>query len=213
MARNENPPFDRGQSYFNGGTVDDTLGAQLLGKEWVFEDRDPASMTIRTNRDVRVRAVRNDAGFNVLPKRLAQLNAAGDTITGYAAVNPQDGYPIDEYIPSAGIPDGDILYVVVDGPAMVSTGLAADATNVIAAGDRVCAATAATSGATTAGRVVVQDLAADLTGGSDVTSTSVNDALLALANQIQKAIGVAMSAKTTANTAADLLIKVEPKSI
>ena len=69
----------------------------------------------------------------------------------------------------------------------------ADMSADVAAGGWVVALTAATSGATTAGRVAPQVL----TG-----------ATAALAAMVQNRIGRALTAKTTANTNADMLVLV-----
>ena len=117
---------------------------------------------------------------------------------GYARLFAARSFPVDEFLPSAGVAVNDLFWIVMQGPAIVLTGIACDAGNVITEGDRVVAATGATSQATTAGRVRThdQDTAANSTGS-------------ALANQIFNAIGAALSAKTTANTNADLLVDVK----
>ena len=76
---------------------------------------------------------------------------------------------------------------------MVTTDLAGGANDVINIGDVLTALTAATSGATTAGRVKPQSLAG---------ATSV------LGLEIMNMIGRAMSAATTANTGANLLVDI-----
>lgn len=75
----------------------------------------------------------------------------------------------------------------------MTTSLAADATNLLPVGTILVALTAATSGSTTSGRPAPQDL----TGATAL-----------LGNQIQNQIGTALSAKTTANTNADVLTLV-----
>jgi hypothetical protein len=83
--------------------------------------------------------------------------------------------------------------VVMEGPAVILTDLAGADNNVLNVGTVVVALTGATSGATTAGRVAPQDL----TGATAL-----------LADQIQNRIGYALTAKTTANTNADVLVDV-----
>lgn len=199
MARDENPPFDRGHTYYDGETIDtNNLGGENLeGKEWVFEDVNPNTGVARTGRSVRCRIVRNASGINLLPKRIAQLDTttAGNypgTALGYVNTTAGEGFPIDEYLPSAGVPNGDLFWIVIDGPAVVTTAVEADLTNVIAIGGWVVGVTAAASThVTTAGRV----MRAATTGATNV-----------LRQTIQNRIGRAMSAKTTANTNVDLLI-------
>lgn len=198
----ENPPFPRGGTFYNGGTIDSNNlgGTNLEGSRWYFPDQDlsvAGTRKTRTNRVVTCMIVRNVSGIALLPKRLANLQASGlnfmGRVDGYATTTAALGYPIDEWLPAAGVPANDLFYIVIDGPATVLTDIAAAAGNVIAVGGVVVALTAVTSQSTTAGRVSVNDL----TGATAL-----------LANQVQNRIGYALSAKTTANTNADLLIDV-----
>lgn len=204
MAKQENPPFPRGETFYNGGTIDSNNlgGANLEGLIWTFEDQDLSvngAKTNRTNKPVKCMCVRNVGAAALLPKRLAtmQVTDAGTytgRIDGYArttAVGP--AFPIDEWLPSTGVPVNDLCWIVIEGPAVVLTDIASGAGSVFNIGDWVVALTGATSGATTAGRVAPQDL----TGATAL-----------LGAQIQHRIGRALSAKTTANTAADMLIDV-----
>jgi hypothetical protein len=206
MAKREAPPFPRGQTYYNGTTIDSNNlgGANLEGTLWEFEDIDlneatPGVRSARTNRPVTCMIVRNAAAAALLPKRLVTMKATtGATfvaqVDGYADTTAESpAWPVDEWLPAAGVPVGDLFYIVVDGPAMVLTALEADANNVFSVGTRVVALTGATSGATTSGRVRPQDL----TGATAL-----------LGEQIQGRIGRALTAKTTANTGVDLLIDV-----
>lgn len=199
MARNENPPFERGATFYNGETIDanDLGGLGIEGMEWVFEDRDPGSATQRTNRPVRCRVLRNTSAGALLPKRLGRFEAGagefGSRVDGYATTLAAEAVPIDEYLPAAGVPVNDLFWGVIEGPAVILTTLAGDATNVFSVGNWGVAATAATSGATTSGRIEVQVL----TG-----------ATAALANQVMNRIGRALTAATTANTDTDVLFDV-----
>jgi hypothetical protein len=199
MARHENPPFPRGETYYNGGTIDanNLQGIHLEGKEWVFEDIDPATKTARTGRYVRCRIVRNVSGAALLPKRVAKFQKSGTNcgarVDGYANVTAEAGFPVDEFLSAAGVPNNDLFWLVMEGPAIVTTSLAADAGNNFAVGDKLVAATAATSGATTSGRAEKQVL----TGATQP-----------LADQIQNAIGRALTARTTGNTGVDVFVEV-----
>lgn len=203
-SRDENPPFPRGQTFCNGGTIDSSdltslPGANLEGKEWVFEDVDPSNGALRTNHQVRCRIVRNMASFNLLPSRALAVytTAAGQQLSrtgGYTTTTAADFQGVvDEYLPAAGVPQYDLFWAVIDGPSVVYTDIAAAAGNVIGLGVRVVALTAVTSGATTAGRVAVQDL----TGATAL-----------LGNQVQNIIGRALTAATTANTNTGILVYV-----
>jgi hypothetical protein len=113
--------------------VDPVGGAQLEGTEWVFEDKDYSlgtGMTAlsRTGRPVRVRVVRNKSGGVLLPKRAVKPGTANRAayagqVSGYAATVGTDVVAgvVDEFLPAAGVVDGDLFYIVVEGPGMVTT--------------------------------------------------------------------------------------------
>jgi hypothetical protein len=198
MARDENPPFSRGETFYNGGTIDtnDLGGENLEGKEYVFEDVNPTTGVARSSRPVRVRVVRNTAAIALLPKRVARFEAGaneyGSRIDGYATTTAAEGYPIDEYLPSAGVPVNDLCYIVVEGPAVVLTSLS-DLSADVAVGAWMVAITGATSGATTSGRL--RNI--DLTGATQP-----------LADMVLNRIGRALSAATTQNTNSNLLLHI-----
>jgi hypothetical protein len=201
MARNENPPFTRGDTWYSGDTIDSNNlgGVELEGMEWVFEDRNPSTGARRTSRPVLCRVVRNVGAAALLPKRIARFAATaglyGQRVDGYATTTAAEGYPVDEYLPTAGVPVNDLFWVVMSGPAVCLTSIA-DMSADISVGGWVVALTAATSGATTAGRVHPQVL----TGSSQATDYAF------LASQIQNRIGRALTAQLTTGTAADVLI-------
>ena len=210
MARDENPPFNRGETFFGiGGTVitatQDPL--QLIGHDWEFEDINWAltgavgAKQLRSQRRVTCRVVKNIAGIALLPSRVA--NASTVQTDGRTFENSIDGYTttsaafalgvVDEWLPAAGVAANDFFYIVTKGPTTILTDLAGGANNVFSVGTVVVALTAATSQATTAGRIYPQDL----TGATSL-----------LGNQVQNAIGRALSAATTANTNIGLLVDV-----
>lgn len=203
MARHDAPPFGRGEYEATAGALD-----HLVGKEWTFEDinygtTSPGAKPARTGRYVRCRLVLNNSGISLLPKRLATFSGPtgtnyGAQVKGYTATTAERGYPIDEFLPSTGVPDQSYFWIVVDGPATVLTPLVnTDFNGTVSEGQVMVALTAATSGATTAGRVAVQNI----TGSSQATDYTF------VFNQIQNSVGRALSAKTTSNTNADLLIE------
>jgi hypothetical protein len=185
-------PFARGKVF---GITNSTDGAYLLGQEYIVEDIDPSDRSKkRSNRLVRIRAVRNSATIALLPKRIAVYKTAtmNTEINGYTTTTaaPFAGI-IDEFLPAAGVPANDICYIATKGPTLALTDIAQ--TDDISIGDRLVSLTAATSQATTAGRLDLQVL----TGATAV-----------LAGQILNTIGLAMTAITSANTNMDILIDV-----
>lgn len=207
MAYFENLPFPRGSTFYNGGTIDSNnlQGLNLEGQEYLHEDLDFTNKynTPRSDRLVRVRVVRNVAAAALLPKRLARMQASGlyynQRVDGYTTVDNARGYPIDEFLAATGVPVNDLFYVVVGGPATVLTSLSGAGFNGdVAVGSVLVALTAATSGATTAGRAAVQNITAS-------TQTADYSAII---NAVQNRIGHALSAKTTGQTNEDLLVDV-----
>jgi len=202
MARNENPPFCRGETFYNGETIDTANlgGLNLEGAEWVFEDVHPSTGVKRTNRPVRCRIVRNTAAIALEGKRLASFEAGaleyGSRIDGYAlnsaADTPNEGYVIDEYLPSGGVAVNDLCWIVIEGPSAVLTTVAA-LPSVFSIGQWAVAATGVTSGATTAGRIIPQVFSS--TAGT-------------LAAQVQNRVGRALSAATTANTNSSVVLDI-----
>lgn len=196
MARDENPPFERGNTFWGPGNTpaDSTSGKQYEGAEYRFEDINYSNSAnvkpVRTELPVVCRVVRNNSSQTALAKQVVKLMATDHgKINGQCIVEAEGPcVVVDEHLPSGGVLQNDLCYVVVEGPALVTNSSAA---STITAGDRVVAATAATTGATTAGRVKSQD------------STG---ATTPLANNIQNAVGVALS--TTSTTQADVLIYV-----
>ena len=192
--------FGRGKTFYGPTAAIDSNnlgGADLLGKEkWFTDTINSGSPQTRSKRHVLCRLVRNSSGITLLGKRLVQFKAGtkGTEVDGYTRIFGQGGYAAsDEYLPSAGVRANDIFWVVIRGPAIVTTALEGDATNVITTADRVVAGTAAASTGTSAGRVAVESFAS-ATAAATVRPNS---------------LGVAQSAKTTANTGADLLVDID----
>lgn len=202
MARNENPPFPRGETFYNGETIDtnDLGGIHLEGAEWIFEDVHASTGVARTGRPVRCRVVRNSSGAAILPKRLVKFEAGaleyGSRCDGYAiasaADSPEQGWPADEYLAAAGVPTNDLFWIVVEGPAEVLTSIADMATD-LGIGGWAVAVTAATSQATTAGRIIPQLL----TGATS-----------RLAANVQNRVGRALSGAITTSTATAVVLDV-----
>lgn len=186
-------PFARGKTFGGTGATD---AAHLLGQEWIVEDKDPSDATKkRSNRLVHLRAVRNSSGAALLPKRLTRFKSStyNGEVDGYTRLTAEFfAGVVDEFLPSAGVASTDVFYIVVKGPSlclMPLSNLSAD----VAQGDILVSITAATSGATTAGRVSHDDL----TGATAL-----------LAEQIINRIGRAMSTALTNDTNTNLLVDV-----
>lgn len=187
---NDMLPFAIGSTY---GASASTDGQEWEGREFNVLDLDyttnPAKVRAASNGTEmkRIRVVRNVSGIALLPGYLASFKAGqyGKQVDGYTTTTAAEGYPIDEFLSSSGVANNDLCYITVGGNASVMTSLAANAEDVFSANSVLVALTAATSQATTAGRVSAQDL----------TGATAN-----LGNQVQNRVGVAISASTTANT-------------
>lgn len=211
-------PFPRGSTALAnlGQTLTSTDADHLVGQEFEVLDWDYSTSprTLRSNRKVRLRVVRNASGVALPPKRLAVLardaakNVSGATATagvagtqqviGIARVNTVKGYPIDEWLPEAGVPSNDLFYIVLKGPAVV-LGSVANYSTAIAAGDVLysaltAATSAVTNGITTGGRI--NEI-------MDVASTDVT------AGQVVNRLGRALSANATNTTNSGILIDVD----
>ena len=196
MARNENPPFGRGETWFNGVGATTTDPTAVVGKEWLFEDTNPVTKVVRSNKSVWCRAVRNVSGISLLPRRLVTyknaVNSWGLEVDGYTTTTAAGpAHPVDEFLPSTGVANNDVFWIVIRGPAECITDLAQ--VDDISVGSRVVALTAATSQATTAGRLDLADFNASTTTQS---------------NQILNYIGFALSAVTSGNTNNAFLVEV-----
>lgn len=172
--------------------------AAKVGMKFDFEDMDystsSAGVSTRlTGHMVTCRLVKNSATIALLPGRLVRYKVGTNCteVDGYT-VGPADvgvAGIVDEYLPSAGVAVSGYFLIVVRGPCSGLTPLDGADDNVITEPALLVALTAATSQATSAGRV---------TFISVVASTDL------LASEELDVIGYAMSNKTTANTNAAL---------
>ena len=181
------------------GVTATTDGVEWEGVEFVIPDWD-YGLTAGTNvfkprtgltvaPSKTVRCVRNVSGVNLLPGLLVAYQATaagmGKRVAGYTVTEAAQGYPVDEFLTSAGVVNNDIFLITVHGNASIKLSVTA-AETVISAGSYIMAVTAAASThSTTAGRYI----AAALTGATAV-----------LANQVVNIVGMALSASTTADT-------------
>lgn len=220
MGRFNDQPFPRGETWYNGGTIPNFLsppplysgepgGWNVEGKEYEFEDG--VSGTGVENKGygtgfyVRVRCVRNNSGVNILPGQLCTFTTTyvdgttvkpyGMVIGGVTTTLAEFCYPADEFLPPAGVPQGDLFYIVVDGPCLLQ--LSNSGNVVTSAGQKVVSATAGASTGLPAGCIVPQVIN---------ETTDVDN--VANANQIQNAIGRAMSAASSNATASFILVDI-----
>lgn len=210
MARDEAAPFARGETFANGNleilnaaTGPYGLGGiNLEGKEFVFEPnadgQGGASYGLLgpdpNGRPIRVKVVRNVSGIALKPKRLVryQLATAGINlearVDGYtAAVGDVPAGMVDEFLPTAGVPDQDLFYLVIDGPT-IGTSLSASP-GTLTHGSVLVPGAGTNKTNDDAGRVALQDL----TG-----------ATAALGNNIQNRIGRADSVTSVTTTSANV---------
>lgn len=200
---------NRGKTYLTGPnrTADttSTTSKGIAGLVKVFADLDYSSnpALTRSQNTVTCILVRNSSGVALLPKRAVtwKVGARGKEVDGYARFCPDRAIAgiVDEWLPAAGVPNNDYFWLTVKGPTLATTALEGDGTNVIEVDDWLVNSTAANSTATTAsGRVVPAILVAGVT----TNITFANSA------QLYK-FARAMSAKTTGNTLANILVNVQ----
>lgn len=202
---NGNPPMGLGEVLKGTDEDGNLLNAHWLGL--VFDLPVPPTSTNKkrpTGHTVKAVLLRNVSGFTMLGKRLASVRASA----GYPQVEEVDGYAItlaqkgcvvvDSWLPSTGVPDDDIFWGIIKGPCEVLTGFTGAVFNgdVAVAGQLVAATYNGTTGNSEAGRV------------SNVTlpgQTGETQAFAMAANLL----GCALSARTTGETNAALLVQVQ----
>ncbi len=202
----------RGKTYLTGPnrTADSTgtVSKAIEGIVKVFKDLDYGSSYTptkapRSGGEVTCILVRNASGVALLPKMAVtwKANNRGKQVDGYADFAPDRAIAgiVDEWLPAAGCPANDYFWLVVKGPTLALTVKEADGNNVIEVDDWLVNNTAAASThSTTGGRVQPAIAVAGLT--TNIT--------FAQSSNLYK-FARAMSAKTTANTNADVLINVD----
>ena len=118
-------PWNRGVTAQQNQAVIDPLSfANLEGMEFVVRDASPSENTEnpQTKCAVKLRLVRNKSGIYLLPRRVVALDPTNNYLStnGYAqAANGELAYPVDEFLPPAGVAPNDLFYVVTGGPAQV----------------------------------------------------------------------------------------------
>lgn len=202
-------PFSRGKTFYGGRTIDTSNydGVQLEGAEYARTNVLNASATGPNSGafdDVMV--VRNVSGINLLPGRLVRFQAGtAGRVDGYTSTSGGGGLVagvVDPSLPAAGVPNGDLFYVVRGSRGcLLKTSISANAT-FIAPGDILFAETAASStGNTTAagGRVVPLNSAGTFSAAQTTDGTAAGVAACRI---------VSLSARTTGQTNSDVLCSV-----
>lgn len=211
MSENANGLPQRGKTYLTGPnrTADSTgtSSKAIEGTVKKFRDFDytggTPSVAPRSGGEVIAILVRNSSGVALLPKMAVTWKSGqrGKQVDGYADFAPDRAIAgiVDEWLPSTGCPANDYFWLVVKGPTLALTAKEADGTNVIEVDDWLVNVTAAASThSTSAGRVIPAISVAGIT--TNIT--------FAQSSNLYK-FARAMSAKTTANTNADILINVQ----
>lgn len=191
MARDESPPWARGETFYNGSTKDPVFTDPLnyLGREYVFsvnaQDSQQSAPVANdsSGRLVRVRVAQNTSTIPLLPKRLARFAASSPvktTVDGYyfQRADLLAGV-VDEFLPVAGVAIGDLFYLVVQGPTVVKSPTAGGVA--FAIGDRLAAATGTSQTNADAGAVAefttptVPELIANVGVADQVVTTNAAD--------------------------------------
>lgn len=209
MSRLEDAPFRRGETYFNGEQINaPPTGEFLGGYNYEGHEYDFLDEWYGSGLNIRVRVLRNSSAYNLLPGQLVTFTGTrvldsspvllGTNAGAVAATEAAYCLPVDELLPAGGVPSGDLFYAVVSGPCLLTTAKSPASGNVnIAIGQKVvsCTGSATTDG--NEGAVIGQDLSAATTGPETT-----------IANQINNAVGRALSATTTAQTGTAILVAI-----
>lgn len=169
------PGFGRGQTL--GITVklyeaENGDGSTVVGTRKVFRDENPTTGVINSNRTVECIAVKNSSGSALLPGSVAKFKDAAilSEVDGLATTSTALMGVVDEYLPAAGVADGEVFWLVVGGPSTVtktstsvsagaSYGLSATAGSAAAQSTNPLLGYAIATSATTSGRILVRTVA------------------------------------------------------
>lgn len=203
----------RGETLFGPtqtiNTSDYGSSVGLEGTPGNFMFLDPSEEIKKDNRKVYAIFVRNTSGITLM-RRLAVVWSStagerGKRVTGYSSVTAGEiaGY-VDDRLGVGGVRHGDMFWLLVKGPVLALTPLAADGTNVISVDDILFAATAAASTANTTGSTTEDESGGFTVDDGTFSQTETTDGTLR--DELRNAFAVAMSAATTAETKSSLLI-------
>lgn len=211
MSRDNVSTPQRGETWYEGETPDtnNLKAVELEGQIKVFEDVNWGSSENvkpwRSGRKVVCRLTRNMSGITILGKRLVTVDPTTGRINGYADSLAENCYPVDEFLPAAGCVHGDLCWIVISGPAMCLTPMtgAEFQSAAIAAGDILFGLTTS-SASTQAGTTH----AAGRVAGFSVVAATTTAQFTTLLNQATNWVGHAMSARTSGETNAAILVDV-----
>lgn len=169
------PGFGRGQvlgilwKAYDAETGD---GSHIVGTRKVFRDEDPKTGALKSNRTVECIAVKNTSGSALLPGQVAKFNDAAilSEVNGGAVAATVLMGVVDEYLPAAGVANGEVFWLVVRGPSTVTKtatsvsagaayGPSATAGSAAAQGANALLGYAIETSATTSGRILVRTAA------------------------------------------------------
>ena len=166
------PGFARGQTL--GVTVtmyeaENGDGSTVVGVRKVFRDEDPKTGALKSNRTVECIAVKNTSGSALLPGAVAKFKDAAilSEVDGLATTSTALMGIVDEYLPSAGVANNEVFWLVIRGPSTVtktatsvsagaSYGLSATAGSAAAQSTNPLLGYAIETSATTSGRILVR---------------------------------------------------------
>jgi hypothetical protein len=164
MGRYEEPPFQRGETYFQGVTIDTSDLTNIGGEDYEGREYEVQDEIHGSGAAVRLRVVRNMSATPVTASQCVKPDTTDGMfnrrVNGVASGAAQRCYVADELLPAGGVPQYDLFYVVVDGPALAvnthtsPSTLAVGDRVVSAAGGRINKADYSGSGATLAGQLL-----------------------------------------------------------
>jgi hypothetical protein len=144
-------------------------GSHIVGTRKVFRDENPTNGVLNSNRTVECIAVKNTSGSALLPGQVAKFkdSAILSEVDGLAVAATTLMGVVDEYLPAAGVKDGEVFWLVVRGPSTVtktatsvaagaSYGPSATAGSAAAQGANAQLGFAIATSATTSGRILVR---------------------------------------------------------
>ena len=193
--------IQRGKTYYGlAGTIPASYvgSVGLEGTPQVLKDLSATTGMQRSQSDVHSIVVRNVSGGTLYAGMIVSWASGyrGKRVDGRTCVTAQEwAGVVDDCLGTAGVRDGDLFNLIVRGPCLVLLSRTA-AEAVISVDDILYAVTAATSGATTAGRFVKWLGTFSAAQTTDGTAGSI----------IMNRLGRAMSAATTADTGALRLV-------